>query len=153
MGHSTVPDAVDALLVIFTTLYDGTAVVFDGTVKKSLQSGDDWVSVGGFPEPVVARTSEWAGLGTQRRRESYNVRCYFRASGGSDQAALRRRAYGLLATFEDYLTTGTQATLTDTVSVAHVTEDELIQTQADDDLTKGLYAMVAASVHCTVNVF
>lgn len=152
---SAIPSAVDGLLTLLRSTFDGSNVhVFDGVPRAKIQAGDAWVSVGGMGEPTVVSRQEPAGQGGQRRRDTFDIACYLRtSSGGDDEAAKRVEAYQLFGQVEEALRgPGVPARLGGSVTYAQITENTLTQPNPDD-ASRGAYALITFTVTCQVNVF
>ncbi|MEV6791249.1 hypothetical protein AB0M87_04440 [Streptomyces sp. NPDC051320] len=143
---SKVPDAMDALVVAFRTSSGLEGVtVWDGpTVSKA--TPQEMLSVGftGVDGETDAESSSAAaGMTTRRDMETFTVRCAAAVLRGStDVAAVRRRAYELLAAAGEAI--ARDETLGGVVLRAMVGSHTLTQ----DQTSNGAQAVVAFGVDC-----
>jgi hypothetical protein len=139
---STVPAALDALVVLFQQELPGVTV-FDGPdTSGSSQDEALLVGVGDSSDPTaVDGHSTREGLAVARDREQYAVRCALIVLNGSgDIAAARRRAYDLLGAVGGVLAADTR--LGGTVMTAQIGTQTFSQQQTQ----QGAEAVIAFTV-------
>ncbi|MFF3884029.1 hypothetical protein [Streptomyces sp. NPDC001914] len=143
--QTRVPDAIDALVAVFTAALAGQdATVRDGA-SVSQARVTDLLSVGytGTEENDVDAQAVGEGLAGSPDRETFTIRCAAAClRGGTDLPAARRRAYeifGLAAA-----AVAADRTLNRTVMRAMVDSHSLTQDQSD----KGAQAVVVFNVSC-----
>jgi hypothetical protein len=103
----------DAILAVVAALQAGTTAALATVVDGPVLSGDDppaavFVGYDGDPAGDMHSTEDWAqqwaGLGAQRKDESFTVVCAVVSWSGDDDAATRRAAaLAVLAAVEDDL--------------------------------------------------
>lgn len=100
MWGSSVPDAIDALVIILQQAGLEDCDVLDGlAVGGSSRTAALIVGAGSDDDPTaVDGTSAHEGLALGRDREQYGIRCVLEVVDGSgDLPTVRRRAYALLS--------------------------------------------------------
>jgi molybdopterin-biosynthesis enzyme MoeA-like protein len=143
--QSRVPDAIDALVAVFTAALAQTDVTIRDGASVSQARVTDLLSVGytGTEENDVDHVVSTEGLGGSPDREQFTIRCAAAClRGGTDLAAARRRAYEIFGRAAAAITEN--RTLNQTVMRAMVDSTSLTQDQSD----KGAQAVVTFSVTC-----
>ena len=155
MATSTVPAAIDALLVILRTAPELSGVrVFDGPPTDDM-AGPDFVAVGWQPEgeEAPAITQDFNAAGARTRDEEFDLLCWAESWTGDRSVSARRvRAFELLAVVEQAIrASGAQPeapTLGGVVLWSHLTGATLRQMFTQDGTRVG----IAFTVSCRARI-
>ncbi|MET9123013.1 hypothetical protein [Streptomyces sp. NPDC004528] len=144
-GQTRVPDAIDALVAVFTTAFELEEVTVRDGASVSQAKVMDLLSVGytGTEENDVDAQAATEGLGGSPDREQFTIRCAAACLRGStDLPTVRRRVYEIFGRAAAAI--AEDRTLGGTVMRAMVDSHSLTQDQGE----KGSQAVVIFSVMC-----
>jgi hypothetical protein len=143
--QTCVPDAIDALVAVFTAALAGQDVTVRDGASVSQARVTDLLSVGytGTEENDVDSQLNTEGMGGSPDREQFTIRCAAAClRGATDLPVARRRAYEIFGLAAAAL--AESRTLNGTVMRAMVDSHSLTQDQSD----KGAQAVVLFTISC-----
>lgn len=150
MATSTIPAAIDGLLALVQVQKDAATKLVDGFPRFAI-TNVDLIAVGGKTAPVADGRQETAALGNRRREETYDLRVTCSSSrGGTDQKAVRDRAFALMAVVEGAVRA--DVTLGGAVRVAQVAGSVTLFETDFETSKDGVFAEVSFDVACTARI-